>query len=361
MFRAYILPVLLMGAVGGPMLYSHHKRHSTTAADGTVAQGALPPSTLPPWQAASYQQNVISNPNAASSGIPMPGPDGLVQVNRVTTSPSNIAQPSSTYLPASQPTGFPQPNDTNFAATPTMQPGQVIVNRPSGFQPNQNQFQQVATGPTATAPTAAGPTAAGPTAIAMTNDQAWAQPGMVPDFAKTETLVFRGDASGPDLTAAPMSFTPTIDLSSLFRFDVTKQWITSRWDRVSTCPADQGLHGMRVAVVTGTNSWDLHGSLTYYFDANHRVQRVTFRGWTGDASRLVQTLQQSHQLRATPTHWAGLYLSKRSGLLMKHPAVIDKNNPVQQLAIIMEINNPSGKTPLSNDFQSLLPAAMATQ
>lgn len=191
--------------------------------------------------------------------------------------------------------------------------------------------------------------------------EAWNQPGMTPDFARAQTLVFPGDAYGPDLTANPMGFVPTIDLSSLFRFDVSKSWVTSRWDRISTSPAQDGLHGMRVALVTGTNSWDLHGALTYFFDANHRVQRITYRGWTGDASRLLQVMQQQHGLRPHPTHWAGLYLSQRSGLMMKHPTVIDKSNPVQQLALVLEINNPAGNTPLSSDFQSLLPAAMANK
>jgi len=252
---------------------------------------------------------------------------------------SSTVETQPTLHRIAQPTSFPQPLSANSGIANSV----VAANAP---QPNL-----ISAAPGVQVP---------PTAIVMADNQAWAQPGMVPDFAKAETMVFPGDANGPDLNAAPMSFTPTVNLSSLFRFDVTKQWITSRWDRVSTCPADQGLHGMRVALVTGTNSWDLHGSLTYYFDANHRVQRITYRGWTGDATRLVQTLQKQVQLRAQPTHWAGLYLSKRSGLLMKHPAVIDKNNPVQQLALIMEINNPAGKTPLSNDFQSLLPAAMAT-
>ena len=317
-----------MGIIGGPMLYSNHQRYAAklrnAPVDATQAAGAAP------WQSASYRTE-----NFGNNGV---------------SSRSNVAPRSFSNAP--QPTGFPRTFNTDASASVPH------VSAQSLRVPTPPLVTQVAT------PGMIGiphnhTVQTTPTSFLIDN-HSWAQPGMTPDFAKAETLIFPGDANGPDISAQPTSFTPTIDLGSLFRFDVSNQWITSRWDRVSTVPAAQDLHGMRVALVTGTNSWDLHGSLTYYFDANHRVQRITFRGWTGDASRLLQTLQQ-HQLRARPTHWAGLYLSKRSGLLMKHPAIIDKSNPVQQLALILEINNPKGNSPLSNDFQSLLPAALATQ
>ena len=331
MFRAFVLPILLMGMIGGPMLYSHHKRH--TAKQGNAVANAQPVGNAP-WQAASYRTDGVTFNNA----------NGWAAQNY--SAPRNFQN-------APSPTGFPQAINSDTSSSvqslqtqtlmaPTRTTATPVLPQTTNGFPGSPAIQSM------------------PTSFVMNNDQAWAQPGMTPDFAKAEMMVFPGDANGPNLSAEPMSFTPTVDLSSLFRFDANKQWITSRWDRVSTCPVVQGLHGMRVALVTGTNSWDLHGSLTYYFDANHRVQRITFRGWTGDASRLLQTLEE-HQLRAQPTHWAGLYLSKRSGLLLKHPAVIDKRNPVQQLALILEINNPRGNSPLSNDFQSLLPAAMAAQ
>jgi len=331
MFRAFVLPVLLMGMIGGPMLYSHHQRH--LAKHGNAPIASTQTADVAPWQSASYRTNGTFN-------------------NTNDWSAQNYSAPRS-FPNASPPTGFPPTYNTDTSSNVQSLQAQTIT------APVQTSVTPVVS-PTLNGFSTNATVQSTPTSFVMSHDQAWAQPGMTPDFAKTETMVFPGDANGPNLSAQPMSFTPTIDLGSLFRFDANKQWITSRWDRVSTCPAVQGLHGMRVALVTGTNSWDLHGSLTYYFDANHRVQRITFRGWTGDASRLLQTLQQ-HQLRAQPTHWAGLYLSKRSGLLLKHPAVIDKSNPVQQLALILEINNPKGNSPLSNDFQSLLPAAMATQ
>ena len=330
MFRAFILPVILMATVGGPILYSHHKRYAAKLPNVPVAA-----SQSAPWQSASYRTNSINASIGVPTGFQRPNINAQTQ-NATFGIPPTIGPARPTFQSVGQPTSFPQSINSNIIGT-------------------SNSLTSTSPIPLSTS------VAVSPTAFTPADDRAWAQPGMVPNFAKTETLVFAGDANGPNLSVEPINFTPTIALASLFRFDVTQQQITSRWDRVSTSPMEQGLHGLRVAVVTGTNPWDLHGSLTYYFDANHRAQRITFRGWTGNPARLLQTLQQQHNLRARPTHWAGLYLSNRGGLLMKHPAVIDKSNPVEQLALILEINNPAGKTPLSKDFQSLLPAAMATQ
>ena len=101
--------------------------------------------------------------------------------------------------------------------------------------------------------------------------------------------------------------------------------------------------------------------MTWYFDANQTLQRITYRGWTGDATRLVQLLSSQYGLKQQPTHWAGLYLSRQGGMLMQHPTVIDKSNPLQQLAIILELNNPKGRLSLSDDLRSFLPAATARQ
>ena len=324
MFRTFILPVILMGMVGGPLLYTHQQHRTQRGIDaGNPAYGNSA-STANPWQSASYRNVGVST--------------GGIQTN--STSP--LSQP------------FPQPNQYQRASYP------AAGNYANQFTPTTSATASVTTTPLQTVASNGQPIYGSPVATSAANGQtAWAQPGMVPDFAKTETLVFAGDANGPDLNSAPMSFTPTIDLASLFRFDISESWVTQRWDRVSTSPADEGLHGLRVALVTGTNSWDLHGALTYYFDTTHRLQRITYRGWTGDANRLLQILQQQQQLKAQPTHWAGVYLSKRGGLLMKHPAVIDKSNAVQQLALILELNNPRGSSNLSNDFQSLLRAAVS--
>ena len=158
----------------------------------------------------------------------------------------------------------------------------------------------------------------------------------------------------------PSQFVPTPQLSEIFRFDLTPQWVKSRWDRVSITSTDYGLKAMRVALVTGTNTNDLHGALTYYFDKQQRLQRITLRGWSGDASRLVKLVTSGYGFKAQNTHMSGLYLAKpflniTGALLMQDAAVVQSKHPTEQVAISMEINNPDGTYILSPEFATMLP------
>ena len=182
--------------------------------------------------------------------------------------------------------------------------------------------------------------------------------GLTPDFGAAQTTTFGGNATGPDF-AAPLQFTPVMNFSEIFNYGVTASSIGQRWDRVSNVPSADGLRGKRVALVTGTNSWDLHGSLTYYFDEYQKCRRITFRGWAGDPSRLIEYLKTEHGLKQQPTHWAGFYLAKSwrksiSAMLMKSPTVTYSDNKVQQIGVLLELNDPNSKNTLSDDFISLI-------
>ncbi|MDB2686895.1 hypothetical protein N9Y42_06755 [Mariniblastus sp.] len=182
--------------------------------------------------------------------------------------------------------------------------------------------------------------------------------GMTPDYGAMQTVTLGGNATGPDF-ASPMQFTPVMNFAEIFNYGMTSASIGQRWDRVSNVPAADGLRGKRVALVTGTNSWDLHGSLTYYFDEYQKCRRITFRGWAGDPSRLVEYLKTQHGLKQQPTHWAGFYLAKSwrksiSGMLMKSPTVTYTDNKVQQIGVLLELNDPKSKNALSDDFVSLI-------
>ncbi|MDB4777972.1 hypothetical protein OAG68_00785 [bacterium] len=192
----------------------------------------------------------------------------------------------------------------------------------------------------------------------------WGQQASVPaSFAGYPSkVVLPGTANSPDFAAAPMEFLPTTNLAEIIRFDINPDWIKQRWPRVSMTPQDDNLHGMRVALVTGTNPSDLHGSLTYHFDRNQSLQRVSFQGWTGDASRLVNLLTQQYDFKQKPSHLAGLYASsswgrEKGALLMQHPDVIRSDTPTQQMGIVLEINNPNGSFSLSPYVQGILAAA----
>ena len=189
--------------------------------------------------------------------------------------------------------------------------------------------------------------------------------GMTPDYGAAQTFSFGGNASGPNF-AAPLQFTPVTNFAEIFNYGVTSAWVGQRWDRVTNVPVANGLRGKRVTLVTGTNSWDLHGALTYYFDEYQKCRRITFRGWAGDPTRLIELLTTRHKFKEQPTHWAGFYLAKSwrkstGGMLMKSPTVTYIDNKVEQMGVLLELNDPSSKHELSQDFLSLIRGSQQAQ
>ena len=88
---------------------------------------------------------------------------------------------------------------------------------------------------------------------------------------------------------------PTPSMAEVFRFDVTVESVMQRWPRVSAGLPYLQLQGYRVPLVTGGALSDVAGSLTYYFNAQQQVQRITFRGTTGDPGVLVNLLTTQHR------------------------------------------------------------------
>ena len=172
-----------------------------------------------------------------------------------------------------------------------------------------------------------------------------------------QTLILPGDANGPDVNAVPLEFLPITNLGEIFRFDINPSFVTQRWDRTSIAAGDPGLSGMRVSLVTGVNATDLFGSLTYYFDARQTVQKITFQGWSGDPSGLVNFMRSAYGFKGQPTNAAGLYIAQNNNrstgvLYMQHPHIIRSDNPTQQVAIMLEVNNPNGPYQLSQEVAS---------
>lgn len=171
--------------------------------------------------------------------------------------------------------------------------------------------------------------------------------------------ILPGNASGPDFNAVPLEFMPVANLGEIFRFDANPAWVKQRWDRVSITKDKPGLNGLRVPLVTGVNTSDLFGSLTYYFDNRQQLQKLTFRGWTGNPAGLVNFVIQNYGFKNQPTSSAGLYLAKSwtkstGALYMQHPNYVSSKNPTQQIAILMEINNPNGPFKLSTEVASMI-------
>jgi hypothetical protein len=152
---------------------------------------------------------------------------------------------------------------------------------------------------------------------------------------------------------------PVADFGEVFRFDVYPNWVKSRWARVSTCDELQGLAGMRVALATGPLPTDLCGSLTYYFDDRHRAQRILFRGWTGDASRLIDMLIRRFEFEPRRTTSAGLYVKKSWGVttgvaFLEHPITVEQAAPERQVQVYVELTHPDGRLPVRPEAQEFL-------
>ena len=334
MFRSIFLPALIACVIVGPIIYQ--KSQSDLGFDTNYNKRVA---IAPPNQQASIYggsvapQSIYHTLPTQSIGQPptaTPINNGNVAgPSRLSVLPASAQTNSPATLPPASPLGLPQPPNQS---APTTQMGALT-----------------------TKPTFSLPSSTGQPPMSSLA-------GLTPDYGAIETVTFRGDANGPDLTSAPLQFIPITDFREVFRFNLEPQWVKNRFDRISTTPADAGLHGLRTALVTGTNSWDLHGSQTYYFDVNHRLQRISFRGWVGDPSRLLQLATNHFGLKPQPTHWAGLYVGvfngkTTGGLVMKDPDIIDRRNPVERTAVLMEINQPAGGFEISNEFRGLINSA----
>ena len=159
--------------------------------------------------------------------------------------------------------------------------------------------------------------------------------------AGNDGLLASDAAFGP--TAGSTSGATTCDIPDAFRFDVSPEWITARWPRVTTVLAETDLQGLRVPLVTGSRPDDLAGVLTYYFDKKHVVQRISFQGNTGDERRLVAFLTQYYTMKPVPTLGAGLYMTQVHGkplstLHLTWPPVVAKDKPTNRCEIVLELN-----------------------
>ena len=142
---------------------------------------------------------------------------------------------------------------------------------------------------------------------------------------------------------------PTKDLAEVLRFDVTTGWVLRRWPRVSTGLAELPLQGYRVPLVTGTEETDLAGSLTYYFNAQQKVQRISFQGTTGDPRKLIRLLTARYKFTRRLTNDPGLFIYEvtdpggrpRSLLKVQSAPVVKSSEPYRRFEVELVIERPS--------------------
>jgi hypothetical protein len=171
---------------------------------------------------------------------------------------------------------------------------------------------------------------------------------------------------------APQTFIPTAPgadrpsltgevrkLQDVLRFDVTPRWVVEHWGRVSTILSERDLEGLRVPLVTGTDVTAVTGSLTYYFDRQQQVRRITLHGHTGDDSHLVHIVREHFQLQPETALGAGMYVAKWNGqptsvLRVSHAPIVRADSPHARLQFALELNQPHASFTMSTAAQEML-------
>jgi len=128
----------------------------------------------------------------------------------------------------------------------------------------------------------------------------------------------------PGTAAERRSSVRVQDANSVFDFQITPEWIVAHWPAVSTGLAQLQLEGYRVPLVTGTAQHDLAGSLTYYFNAEQKLQQITLIGTTGDPRPLIGLLTTRFHLARRLVNDPGLVV---------YEAVHQNNQPASSLRI----------------------------
>lgn len=142
---------------------------------------------------------------------------------------------------------------------------------------------------------------------------------------------------------------PGASIEQAFRFDLTPHWVAGRWSRVSTVLGDSEQLGMRVAWVSGTREGDIAGSLTYYFDRHHQLQRITFTGLTADPRRLLATVVTAFGLKSQPTTDAAHYTagdprSPTSEVVVRHLPMLEAEPAAARAEVSVDLRRADALT-----------------
>ena len=179
----------------------------------------------------------------------------------------------------------------------------------------------------------------------------------VPSLAeRTKAAKFEG--LGRPVDSQGLGGPPGVSLADALRFDVRPAWVTSNWARVTTHAGQGDLRGLRVPIVTGTDTHDFAGSLTYYFNSSHIVQRIQLHGLTADPEPLTALVQQRFGMKQYASASAGLYLGYHKevplGVMrISLPQVQDVARGSKYL-VELELNTPSPGASLSRETLSKL-------
>ena len=144
---------------------------------------------------------------------------------------------------------------------------------------------------------------------------------------------------------------PGITLGDVLRFDITPNWLKQNWNRVTTQLTDPDLHGIRVPYCSGYDVHDFTGSLSYYFNRQNRVERITMFGFMGDAEPLAALLEQRFGFKRYASVGPGLYMlyqgDRPLGVLRIEDSTISQMQSGQNYQVHVEINLPHAQAKMS--------------
>lgn len=158
---------------------------------------------------------------------------------------------------------------------------------------------------------------------------------------------------------------PVADFRDVLRFDITPNWVTAHFSRVTTVLSELNLEGMRVPIVTGTRNDDVAGSLTYYFRHDGKLQRVAMHGFTGDPTRLVEIMTKFYKMQPRSSLDSGVYTTEWNGrpssiLKITRAPIMYADATRSQHTVFLELNQPNYEYGLSLEAQRIVGSDWST-
>ncbi len=171
--------------------------------------------------------------------------------------------------------------------------------------------------------------------------------------SQTQLVKTNPTADLPPIAVPPLGGPPGISLAEALRFDVTPAWIAQSWPRVTTRLPTTDYHGVRVPLVTGTELHDFAGSLSYYFNSQRKLERITLSGYTGDYESVVVLIQSRFGLAPYATVGTALYLGFQdslpiSVLRIEEAALQHADGAQMRYHVELELNLPRPGAKLSD-------------
>ena len=144
---------------------------------------------------------------------------------------------------------------------------------------------------------------------------------------------------------------PVLGLDEVFRFDLAPADVLRRWPRVSTELPYLHLHGYRVPLVSGTDPTALAGALTYYFNPAQQVQRITFRGTTGDPRAIILLLTNRYHYARRPNNdpsrlvYEAINSSRQliGQVVIRSGPVVRQSDPYKRYDIDLSMDRPKNE------------------